>query len=144
MNKLVPALFIGHGSPMNLIQENEFTKDLKSIGKLLEKPKAIVVISAHWLSDGTFVTEEEEPKMIYDFYGFPKELYKFKYQANGSPEIAEMIKNTIIKTKIQGTKNWGHDHASYMILQHLFPDRLVKSPRRRPEQENTEPPGDSA
>lgn len=121
MEILTPALFIGHGSPMNLIQQNKFTEDLTLFGKRLEKPKAIVVISAHWLTKGTYITFEEQPRMIYDFYGFPRELYNVKYPAKGSPKIAEEIMEKCEDCNILGTDTWGYDHASYMVLAHLFP-----------------------
>ena len=79
----MPILFLGHGSPMNAIEENDFTKRLKEIGKELPKPKAILVVSAHWQTRGTFVASSETPKTIYDFGGFPEELYQVKYSANG-------------------------------------------------------------
>jgi len=86
----MPVLFIGHGSPMNMVLDNSFTRSLKELGKTLPRPKAILVISAHWLTQGTFVASTAKPGMIYDFYGFPRELYEVRYNCPGAPEYARM------------------------------------------------------
>jgi 4,5-DOPA dioxygenase extradiol len=84
-NQMMPALFVGHGSPMNVVETNKFTKSLTELGRSLPKPKAIMVVSAHWLTEGTYVTCMEGPKTIYDFYGFPEKLYRIKYQVQAHP-----------------------------------------------------------
>ena len=118
----LPVYFIGHGSPMNIIQDNAFTRDLKKIGNTIPKPEAILIISAHFLTRGTFVTCESHPRQIYDFYGFPKELYEFKYRPSGHPEIAKSITDLKAPIKINCTNEWGLDHAAYMILGHIYPE----------------------
>ncbi|MFX1534104.1 MAG: 4,5-DOPA dioxygenase extradiol [Promethearchaeota archaeon] len=119
--KKMPAIFIGHGSPMNLVLKNQFTENLSEYGKQLPRPKAIMVVSAHWLTRGTFVTCEAQPRMIYDFYGFPRELYDFEYSCPGAPDIAKRVSNLVPRGVIQCNTEWGLDHASYMVLAHLFP-----------------------
>ncbi len=117
----MPSLFIGHGSPMNAIEQNDFTQTLHNLGQSLNKPKAILCISAHWTTKGTFVDISPKPKMIYDMYGFPKELYEIKYQAKGAPEIADKISKTITYTTVQKSTSWGLDHGTWSILKHLYP-----------------------
>lgn len=117
----LPVLFVGHGSPMNALAKNDYTEALNDLGKSLPLPKAILSISAHWLTNGTFITSAETPKQIYDFYGFPDELYKVKYPAKGSPEMAARIQQ-LIPTEIKfDNGEWGLDHGTWSVLQHLFP-----------------------
>ena len=121
----MPALFIGHGSPMNAIEQNDFTQTLQNLGQSLIKPKAILCISAHWTTKGTFVDISPNPKMIYDIYGFPKELYNLKYPADGAPIIANEISKTITHTTIQKSTDWGLDHGTWSILTHLYPQAHI-------------------
>lgn len=116
-----PAIFIGHGTPMNALLDNEFTKTLRSFGEDLKKPKAILCISAHWLTQGTFVLEEKQPRMIYDMYGFPKELYEVDYPAPGSPEFAAITKSLSPAQDIQFDNEWGFDHGTWSILKWMYP-----------------------
>lgn len=116
-----PIFFIGHGSPMNALAENEFTKALASISARFKKPDAIVMISAHWQMDGVYVTAMEKPPTIYDFYGFPQELFQIKYQASGAPEIAMMICDQLTTDKVTPDFKWGLDHGSWSVLRHIFP-----------------------
>jgi 4,5-DOPA dioxygenase extradiol len=117
----MPVLFIGHGSPMNVILKNSFTRGLENLGLSLPRPEAIMVISAHWLTSGTYVGCMERPKTIYDFYGFPDELYRIKYPCEGSPRHARMVTELSNRAQIKCHRNWGLDHASWAILKHIYP-----------------------
>jgi 4,5-DOPA dioxygenase extradiol len=118
----MPVLFLGHGSPLNIILKNRFTDHLVKLGRELPRPKAIMVISAHWLTDGTFVTCNKDPQTIYDFYGFPRELYKIKYPSPGSPELARLVGATAEKDRVKCDNGWGLDHASWSVLKHMYPE----------------------
>jgi 4,5-DOPA dioxygenase extradiol len=117
----MPVLFIGHGSPMNIIYKNDYTKSLQKLGTSLPTPDAILVVSAHWLTKGTFVCSADEPEQIYDFYGFPDELYAVKYHPPGAREVAESIASELKSDNIQTDNTWGIDHASWAVLVHMFP-----------------------
>lgn len=121
----MPVLFLGHGSPMNAIEENEFVTEFRNIGKEIPKPKVILCISAHWETSGTFVTAMEKPKTIHDFGGFPEELYTVQYPAPGSPVLAEEIKKTIKKTEVGLDEKWGLDHGCWSVVKHLYPNADV-------------------
>ncbi|MDP7321502.1 MAG: 4,5-DOPA dioxygenase extradiol [Bacteriovoracaceae bacterium] len=125
-NKKMPVLFLGHGNPMNAIQENKFTQSLNQLGENLPRPKAILMISAHWETNGVFVTGMERPKTIHDFGGFPKELFEVQYPAPGAPEIAKNVSNEIEKPNIKIDINkWGLDHGTWSVLKHIFPNADV-------------------
>lgn len=119
MSKM-PVLFIGHGSPMNAIEDNEFTRSWVSIGEKITKPKAILSISAHWYTDGTRICDELHPKQIYDMYGFPRELYNLKYPVLGSPELAH-ITMELLHREVPIDNSWGIDHGTWSVLCHMFP-----------------------
>ncbi len=119
-SKTMPVLFVGHGSPMNIVLHNSYTESLVKAAKELPKPKAILVVSAHWLTNGTYVTCVEKPKTIYDFYGFPDELYKLSYPSPGSPDSAQLAIKTAKSTQIK-CGNWGLDHAAWAVLKHMYP-----------------------
>lgn len=121
----MPALFVGHGSPMNAIQENEFTKNWKNIAKRIPTPKAILCVSAHWLTKGTFVTAMEKPKTIYDFGGFPEELFQVKYPANGSLSLAKETQEIVKSTPVQLDLDWGLDHGTWSFLKHMYPEANI-------------------
>ncbi len=120
----MPVVFIGHGSPINIIMDNDFTRSLTKLGKALPKPKGVLVVSAHWLTEGTFVTCEDEPRQIYDFYGFPRPLYEIKYPAPGSPEIADETIRSLKKYNV-ACGDWGLDHASWAVLKFMYPEADV-------------------
>ncbi len=124
--KMMPALFIGHGSPMNVLEDNTYTRLWSELGETLPQPKAILVISAHWYTDGTYVTAMSQPKTIHDFYGFPPELYAIEYPARGSISLAALIEDLIdpIKLKLD-MDQWGLDHGSWGILEKMYPNANI-------------------
>jgi 4,5-DOPA dioxygenase extradiol len=121
----MPVLFLGHGSPMNAIEENEFVSGFRTIGKTIPKPQAILVVSAHWETKGTLVTAMEKPRIIYDFGGFPPALYDVKYPAPGNPELAMETKTIIKKTDVGLDQSWGLDHGAWSVVKHLYPNADV-------------------
>jgi len=121
----MPVLFLGHGSPMNAIEENEFVQGFRKVGKEIPRPNVILVLSAHWETRGTLVTAMENPKTIHDFSGFPEKLYKVQYPAPGSPEFAKEIKNKVKKIAIGLDLNWGLDHGAWSVVKHLYPNADV-------------------
>lgn len=118
----MPVLFLGHGSPMNAIEENEFVSAFKKLGKELVQPNAILCISAHWETKGTFVTAMQNPPTIHDFGGFPQELFDVQYPAPGSPELAQETKKLITKTEVGLDDKWGLDHGAWSVIKHLYPN----------------------
>lgn len=118
----MPVLFLGHGSPMNAIEENEFVTGFRNIAKSIPKPNAILCISAHWETKGTFVTAMQNPSTIHDFGGFPKELFEVQYPAPGSPELAKETKSLITKTEVGLDDKWGLDHGAWSVIKHLYPN----------------------
>lgn len=122
---IMPALFLGHGSPMNAIEENEFVAGFRKIGETIPKPKAILCVSAHWETRGTYVTAMKNPKTIHDFGGFPKSLYEVVYPAKGSPELAMETQQLITSTAVSPTESWGLDHGAWSVIKHLYPDADV-------------------
>ncbi|MBT8228695.1 MAG: 4,5-DOPA dioxygenase extradiol [Bacteroidia bacterium] len=121
----MPVLFLGHGSPMNAIEENEFVAGFRSIGKEISKPNAILCISAHWETNGTFVTAMQSPRTIHDFGGFPKELFDVQYPAQGDPELAKKTKDLVSKIEIGLDEQWGLDHGAWSVIKHMYPDADV-------------------
>ena len=125
-NKRMPVLFLGHGSPMNAIETNDFTEMLARLGKDIPKPRAILCVSAHWMSEGTWITHMPRPKTIHDFYGFPKPLFDVQYPAKGDVELADQITATIKSPKINADdEQWGYDHGSWSVLRHMYPEADV-------------------
>ncbi|HBD25394.1 4,5-DOPA dioxygenase extradiol [Flavobacterium sp.] len=118
----MPVLFIGHGSPMNAIEDNEFSKRWQQMGKEIPTPKAVVVISAHWLTKGTLVTAMPNPKTIHDFGGFPQALFDVQYPAPGSPELASEIQKLITNPAVELDHDWGLDHGTWSVVKHMYPD----------------------
>src|SRR5512146_758991 len=118
----MPVLFVGHGSPMNAIEDNEFSQNWREVGRSLPRPKAILCISAHWETRGSQVTAMETPRTIHDFGGFPRQLYEAVYPAPGSTWLAEETKETIKKTLIALDEGWGLDHGCWSVLKQMFPE----------------------
>lgn len=120
MKNLMPVLFLAHGSPMNAIENNRFTQFLETVSKTIQRPKAILMISAHWHTmSKTYVQSSLTPSIIHDFRGFPKALYEVSYPVMGSPEVAHNISDKI--DLIELTEQWGIDHGAWSILKHLYP-----------------------
>ena len=117
----MPVLFLGHGSPMNAIEENEFVRGFRQVGTSIPKPSAIICISAHWETKGTYVTAMEHPKTIHDFGGFPKQLFEVEYPAPGDPKLAKETQVLIKKTQIGLDDQWGLDHGAWSVIKHLYP-----------------------
>lgn len=118
----MPVIFIGHGNPMHALHNNKFTQTLNNIQKTISKPKAILVVSAHWLTRGTYVSTNPNPKTIYDFGGFPEEMYKIKYEPLGAPELAKELKEKITTPKIDADESMGLDHGAWTVLKHMYPE----------------------
>ncbi len=118
----MPVLFLGHGSPMNAIEENEFVANFRRLGNELVRPNAILCISAHWETNGTYVTAMQNPPTIHDFGGFPQELFEVQYPAPGSPQLAKQTKAIITKTNVGLDDKWGLDHGAWSVIKHLYPN----------------------
>lgn len=117
-----PVLFIGHGSPMNGIEDNEFSRTWTKFGNEIPKPKAVLVISAHWLTNGTHVTAMQNPRTIHDFGGFPQELFAVQYPAEGHPALALETANLIHTTNVGLDHDWGLDHGTWTVIRHMYPN----------------------
>ena len=117
----MPLLFVGHGSPMNAIEENDFVKGWRDVAKTLPRTSAILCISAHWETRGTYVTAMEHPPTIHDFGGFPQQLFEVQYPAPGSPEVALETQKNVTKTTIGLDQKWGLDHGCWSVVKHLYP-----------------------
>ena len=121
MSERLPAIFFGHGNPMNAIEHNAYTKAWAAIGAQLPRPKAVLSISAHWYVPGTFVTADRQPRTIHDFGGFPKKLYEFSYPAPGDPALAERVRTLLAPLSVAANEPWGLDHGTWSVLCHVFP-----------------------
>lgn len=119
---IMPVLFIGHGNPMNAIEDNEHSRSWKNIASTLPKPRAILCISAHWETKGTFVTAMEKPRTIHDFGGFPQALFDAQYPAPGAPELAKETAMNITKASVGLDSSWGLDHGAWSVLLPMFPE----------------------
>jgi len=117
----MPVLFLGHGSPMNAIEDNPFSRGWQEVGRGLHRPSAILCISAHWETRGTFVTGMEKPRTIHDFGGFPQALFEVQYPAPGSPEVAASTQQAITSAHVGVDHAWGLDHGAWSVIIHLFP-----------------------
>ncbi len=121
----MPVLFVGHGNPMNAITDNRYSQSWKSIGEQLPVPNAVLCISAHWLTKGTFVTMAEQPKTLHDFGGFPKELFAVQYPATGTPDYARRLISSIKSITVQEDFAWGLDHGAWSILKNMYPNANI-------------------
>jgi len=121
----MPVLFLGHGSPMNAIEENQFVQGFRNISREIPKPNAILCISAHWFTNGTFVTAMQNPKTIHDFYGFPKELFEVQYPAPGNPELAKETAELLLPEIVEEDHSWGLDHGAWSVIKHLYPNAEI-------------------
>lgn len=121
----MPVLFVGHGNPMNAIEENEFVQGFRNAAKSIPKPNAILCISAHWLTNGTKVTAMIMPQTIHDFGGFPQALFDVQYPAPGSPELAKETQGILAPTAVELDESWGLDHGTWTVLKHFYPDANI-------------------
>jgi 4,5-DOPA dioxygenase extradiol len=119
---VMPVLFIGHGSPTNAIENNEFSAEWQRLGRELPRPAAVLIVSAHWLTRGTAITAMPSPKTIHDFGGFQKELYEVQYPAPGSPALAAEVKQLVQGTDVHLDHDWGLDHGAWSVIVHLYPN----------------------
>ena len=117
----MPAIFFGHGNPLNALQRNDYTSSWASIGQAIPRPKAVLAVSAHWYLPGTAVTAMPTPRTIHDFGGFPRELYEVKYPAPGDPDLAQRVKGLLAPIPVGLDLRWGLDHGTWSVLRHVFP-----------------------
>lgn len=123
--KVMPLLFVGHGSPMNAIEDNEFSKRWEQMGKEIAQPAAVLCISAHWLTRGTHVTAMEQPTTIHDFGGFPQALFDVQYPAPGNSTLATEVKGLIKSTNVGLNHDWGLDHGTWSVVKRMYPDAKI-------------------
>jgi len=121
MKNMMPVIFIGHGSPENAIEKNEFSDSWKELAKIIPRPRFILCISAHWETKDSQVTAMDEPRTIHDFYGFPKKLYETDYDAKGSMEFAQLVKDRIKSVDVKLNNDWGLDHGTWSVLINMYP-----------------------
>jgi len=121
----MPVLFVGHGSPMNAIEENEFVSGWRTVAKSIPKPNAVLCVSAHWETRGTLVTAMAKPATIHDFGGFPQALFDVQYPAPGSPELASGVREIVQKTTVEPDERWGLDHGAWSVLNRFYPEADV-------------------
>lgn len=121
MSNRMPAIFFGHGNPMNALLDNAYTRAWASIGSSVPRPEAVLAVSAHWYLPATLVTAGQAPRTIHDFGGFPEELYQIEYPAPGSPELAERIQDLLAPVSVRADESWGLDHGTWSVLKHVFP-----------------------
>lgn len=120
-----PLLFVGHGSPMNGIEDNEFSEYWEKLGREMNPPSVVLCISAHWFTKGTFITAMEKPQTIHDFYGFPKPLFDVQYPAPGNPALAKETASMIHMTTVGLDHEWGLDHGTWSVVRRMFPEAKI-------------------
>ena len=125
MAQPMPAIFFGHGNPMNALQQNDWTSGWATIGKSIPRPRAIVCVSAHWYLPATVVSAMAQPRTIHDFGGFPRELYEVQYRAPGAPELARQVRELLAPLNVELDQSWGLDHGTWSVLVHVFPEADV-------------------
>jgi 4,5-DOPA dioxygenase extradiol len=121
MKKPMPAIFFGHGNPMNALQSNAWTKSWAAVGAAIPRPEAVLVISAHWYLPATLVTSMPAPRTIHDFGGFPRELFEVEYPAPGDPQLASRVQSLLAPIDVGLDERWGLDHGTWSVLCHVFP-----------------------
>lgn len=121
----MPLLFVGHGSPMNGIEDNDFSRRWRQMGQEIPQPKAVLCVSAHWLTRGAFVTAMEAPRTIHDFGGFPRELFEVEYPAPGNPALAQETAALFTQTEVGLDHDWGLDHGTWTVVRHMYPDASI-------------------
>lgn len=124
-DSLMPVLFVGHGSPTNAIEDNEFSRRWKQMAREIPVPKAVLIVSAHWLTRGTHITAMEHPKTIHDFGGFQRELYEVEYPAPGNPALAKEAASLITSTNVGLDHDWGLDHGAWSVVKNMYPDAKI-------------------
>lgn len=122
---VMPVLFIGHGSPINGIEDNEFSRRWMEMGQRIPKPTAVIVVSAHWFTSGTKITAMDFPKTIHDFGGFPDALYQVQYPSPGNPVLARDVAEMVVSTEVELNHDWGLDHGTWTIIRHMYPDANI-------------------
>jgi len=139
MSKPMPAIFFGHGTPMNAITPNAYTEAWRAIGREIPRPRAIVSVSAHWYRPGVAVTAMERPPTIHDFGGFPRELHEFQYPVPGDPALARRVQELLAPVPVALDRDWGLDHGTWSVLCHVYPNadipviELAMDETRQPE-----------
>lgn len=120
-----PVVFVGHGSPMNAIEDNRWSRGFRELGQSLPKPRAVLSVSAHWFVPGSFVTDNATPETIHDFGGFPQALFDVHYPAPGQPQLAARVRDLLVSHSASLRSDWGLDHGTWSVLVHLLPDADV-------------------
>src|SRR3954471_10112320 len=122
MSNTLPAIFFGHGNPMNALLTNNYTDAWRRMGEATSRPKAVLCISAHWFVPQTGVTVSTSPRTIHDFGGFPRELYQVRYPAPGDPDLARRVQTLLAPVPVVMDESWGLDHGTWSVLRHVYPD----------------------